>query len=156
VRAAPPRSRAQRRRDSEHRLATECDVWVATASADGVPYLVPLSHHWDGETLLLATPASSLTGRNLERGAGVRLAVGQTRDVCLIHGTVETLPMAAVDDARADAFAAHTGFDPRTLATRYHWYRVTPRRVQAWREEDELVDRDLMRDGRWLVDEGDV
>jgi hypothetical protein len=27
----------------------------------------------------------------------------------------------------------------------------TPRRIQAWREVDELPDRELMRDGRWLV-----
>jgi len=26
-----------------------------------------------------------------------------------------------------------------------------PRRIQAWREVDELPDRELMRDGRWLV-----
>jgi len=25
------------------------------------------------------------------------------------------------------------------------------RRIQAWREENELPDRELMRDGRWLV-----
>jgi hypothetical protein len=155
VTAAVPRGRAQRRHDAERRLAGECDLWVATASADGVPYLVPLSHHWDGETLLLATPASSPTGRNLEQSGRVRLAVGQTRDVCLIEGTVQTLPMAAIDEARGDAFAAHTGFDPRTLTTRYHWYRVTPRRVQAWREEEELEGRDLMRDGHWLDDMGD-
>jgi hypothetical protein len=27
----------------------------------------------------------------------------------------------------------------------------TPVRIQAWREENELADRDLMREGRWLV-----
>src|SRR6266704_428616 len=39
---ADPRSRAQRRRDTEHRLTHDIDVWVAGASADGAPYLVPL------------------------------------------------------------------------------------------------------------------
>jgi hypothetical protein len=29
---------------------------VASASADGAPYLVPLSFDWDGEALLMATP----------------------------------------------------------------------------------------------------
>ena len=60
-----PRSRAQRRRDTEHRLTPDVDVWVASASADGAPYLVPLSFDWDGEALLLATPTDSPTGRNL-------------------------------------------------------------------------------------------
>lgn len=26
-----------------------------------------------------------------------------------------------------------------------------PRRIQAWREENEPPDRELMRDGRWLI-----
>ena len=46
--SADPRSRAQRRRDTEHRLTHDVDVWVASASADGAPYLVPLSFDWDG------------------------------------------------------------------------------------------------------------
>ena len=47
--------------------------------------------------------------------------------------------------------AARTGFDPRALATPYRWFRISPRRIQAWREVNELPDRELMRDGRWLV-----
>ena len=39
--SADPRFRAQRRRDTEHRLTHDADVWVS-ASADGAPYLVPL------------------------------------------------------------------------------------------------------------------
>jgi hypothetical protein len=31
-----PRSRGQRRRDTEHRLAHDKDVWVASASAEAV------------------------------------------------------------------------------------------------------------------------
>ena len=64
---ADPRSRAQRRRDTEHRLTHDIDVWVASASADGAPYLVPLSFDWDGEALLVATPADSPTGRRHRR-----------------------------------------------------------------------------------------
>jgi hypothetical protein len=50
-----------------------------------------------------------------------------------------------------DRFVAHTGFDPRALATPYRWFRISPRRIQAWREVNEMPDRELMRDGRWLV-----
>ncbi|HEX6499436.1 MAG TPA: hypothetical protein VF054_10440 [Micromonosporaceae bacterium] len=38
----------------------------------------------------------------------------------------------------------------RASTTRYRWFRVCPRRIQAWREENELRDRELMREGRWL------
>ncbi|HKG52468.1 MAG TPA: pyridoxamine 5'-phosphate oxidase family protein [Actinomycetales bacterium] len=148
---AAPRPPAQRRRDTEHRLTHDVDVWVATASADGAPYLVPLSFDWDGEALLVATPTDSPTGRNLAATGTVRLGLGHTRDVSMIEGKVEVLEIDALPQERGKRFAARTGFDPRSLATPYRWFRISPRRIQAWREADELPDRELMRDGRWLV-----
>ena len=145
------RSRPERRRDTERRLAHDVDLWVASASADGVPYLVPLSFDWDGEALLVATPADSPTGRNLATSRTVRLGLGQTRDVTMIDGDVEVLEMDALPREQGDRFAARSGFDPRELDTPYRWFRIVPRRMQAWREVDELADRTLMRDGRWLA-----
>jgi Pyridoxamine 5'-phosphate oxidase len=147
---AAPRSRDQRRRDTEHRLTHDVDIWVASASAGGAPYLVPLSFDWDGETLLVSTPANSPTGRNLAATGTVRLGLGLTRDVSMIDGDVEVLEIDALPQEQGDRFAARTGFDPRTLATPYRWFRITPRRIQAWREADELSGRELMRDGRWV------
>ena len=149
--SADPRSRPQRRRDTEHRLTHDIDLWVATASADGAPYLVPLSFDWDGEALLVATPTDSPTGRNLAASRTVRLGLGHTRDVSMIEGDVEVLEIDALPRERGDWFAARTGFDPRVLATPYRWFRISPRRIQAWREANELPDRELMRDGRWDV-----
>ena len=145
-----PRSGAQRRRDTEHRLTHDIDLWVASASTAGMPYLVPLSFEWDGETLLMATAAESPTGRNLAATRTVRLGLGPTRDVCMIDGDVEVLEIDALPRERADRFATQTGFDPRAIKTPYRWFRVSPSRVQAWREVDETVGRELMRDGRWL------
>ena len=149
-----PRPRSQRRRDTEHRLAHDVDLWVASASPDGVPYLVPLSFDWDGDTLLMATPCGSRTARNLAVGGTVRLALGPTRDVTVIDGVVEVLDVDALPAQRAEAFARRAGFDPRPLTTPYCWFVVSPRRIQAWREEDELPGRELMRDGQWLVRPG--
>ncbi len=149
--SAAPRSRGQRRHDTEHRLAHDVDAWVASASADGVPYLVPLSFDWDGEALLVATPADSPTGRNLAATRAVRLGLGPTRDVSMIEGEVEVLEMGELPRERGDRFAARTGFDPRELAAPYRWFRISPRRIQAWREVNELPGRELMRDGRWLA-----
>ncbi|WP_055482512.1 pyridoxamine 5'-phosphate oxidase family protein [Sphaerimonospora mesophila] len=149
--SAEPRSRAQRRRDTEHRLTHDVDIWVASASEDGAPYLVPLSFDWDGEALLMATPVDSPTGRNLAASRTVRLGLGHTRDVTMIDGEVEVLHMDALPRERGDLFAEHTGFDPRVPATPYRWFRVFPRRIQAWREVNELPDRELMRDGHWLI-----
>ena len=66
----PPPLAGQRRRDTEHRLSHDVDVWVATASAAGAPYLVPLSFDWDGDALLLATPTDSPTGTEPGRHPG--------------------------------------------------------------------------------------
>jgi hypothetical protein len=147
-----PRPRDQRRRDTEQRLTSDIDLWLASASTDGTPYLVPLSFDWDGEALLVATPTNSPTGRNLAASRVTRLALGQTRDVTMIDGDVEILPMDALSAEAGDRFAARAGFDPRELTTSYCWFRITPRRIRAWREVDELADRELMRDGRWLSD----
>jgi general stress protein 26 len=146
---AGPRPRSRRRRDTENRLAHDVDVWVATASADGAPHLVPLSFDWDGAALLLSTPAGSPTARNLASTRTVRLALGPTRDVTVIVGDVEVVD--APSREVGDRFTARTGFDPRDEPTPYGWFRVVPRRVQAWREADELTGRDLMRDGRGLA-----
>jgi hypothetical protein len=71
--------------------------------------------------------------------------------VVLVEGTAEALEAAALPDGVGAAFAEKTGFDPRGLTTEYLYFRISPRRVQAWREADELNGRDLMRDGEWLL-----
>jgi hypothetical protein len=147
-----PRSRAQRRRDTEHRLSHDIDLWVASASEDGGPYLVPLSFDWDGEALLLATLTNSPTGRNLAESRSVRLGLGETRDVSIIEGEVEVLEIDELPPEIGDRFVTRTGFDPREESPPFRWFRVLPRRIQAWREANELAGRDLMRDGRWLTD----
>jgi hypothetical protein len=148
-----PRSRQQRKQDTLHRLEHDTDAWVATADAGGgTPYLVPLSFLWDGASLLIATPASSPTSRNLQATGKVRLGIGPTRDLVLIEGTVhEVTAPTEIPDEVGDAFAVKTGFDPRELTGAYLYFRIGPRRLQAWREVNELEDRELMRDGRWVV-----
>jgi hypothetical protein len=86
---ADPRPRAQSHRDTEHRLAHDIDVWVANALADSAAFLVPLSFDWDGETLLVATPTDSPTGRNLDVTRTARLGLGHTCGVSTIDGEVE-------------------------------------------------------------------
>ena len=113
----PPRSGPQRRQDSLRRLEDDVDAWIATASIEGTPYLVPLSFLWDGASLLISTPASSPTSRNLQATGKVRVGVGPTRDLVLIEGTVEVLDDTELSEEIGDAFADKTGFDPRELAT---------------------------------------
>lgn len=148
----PPRTPKQRKQDALNRLDQDIDAWVATADGEsGTPYLVPLSFLWDGMTLLVATPSSSPTSRNLQGTGKVRLGIGPTRDLVLVEGTVHALAASEIPDEVGDAFAAKTGFDPRRLTSPYHYFRIRPQRVQAWREANELKGRDLMLDGKWVV-----
>ena len=144
-----PRSTEQRRQDALYRLGHDVDAWVATTDTDtGAPRLTPLSFLWHDESLLFSTSATSPTARNLATNPSVQVGVGLTRDVVLVQGTVETLP--AISDELGDAFAIKSGFDPRTLSTAYPYFRLTPRSIQVWREEDELAGRWVMREGAWL------
>jgi hypothetical protein len=123
---------------------------VASSSEDAVAYLVPLSYYWDGSTLTMATARASRTARNLIRSGWARVALGTTRDVVIVEGSVEAIAIGT-DAELEDAHARATGFDPRTLAAEYVYLRITPQEIQAWREENELDGRELMRRGSWLA-----
>ena len=131
-------------------LDQEVDLWVPSASANGEAMLVPLSFVWDGRRLTMSTPLGSKTARNLIRAGVARVALGATRDVVLIDGTLEVIRLGEETELE-EAHARATGFDPRTLADEYVYLRLTPQRIQAWREDNELRGRHIMRDGAWVV-----
>jgi hypothetical protein len=143
----PPRSLQQRKQDTLGRLESDTDAWIASADDGGDAYLLPLSFLWDGAGVIVATPRSSVTGRNLSRGGRVRVGLGQLRDVAMIDGTAEPVQ----DERTKDAFSAKHGWDPRTEAGDYAYFRIVPDRLQAWREVNELPGRTLMHDGNWLA-----
>jgi hypothetical protein len=143
---AEPRSRAQRKADALQRLQAEVDCWVASADEVGNAHLVPFSYYWDTATVTLAMPARNRTAVNLLRAGMARLALDGTRDVVIIEGIVA----AGVDEATKEGYARTAGWDPRTSSGEYIWLRVTPTRIQAWREANEIPRRTLMKNGIWL------
>ncbi|MFG2922141.1 pyridoxamine 5'-phosphate oxidase family protein [Streptomyces sp. NPDC048305] len=147
---APARDPKQRKRDVLRRLAKDKDAWVATASPDGVPCLVPLSFVWDRGTLLMATRRGNPTAVNVTPAGQVRITLGHTRDVVLIEGTAEVVEGAALPAASGDAFFEALAWDPRGQPA-WVYLRITPHTVRAWREVNEQAGRDLMLDGNWLV-----
>jgi hypothetical protein len=146
----PSRPRSQRKADVLAKLRADVDLWVASADEAGGAYLVPLSYYWDGTALTIATPRASPTGKNLVRAGWARVALGPTRDVVIIEGPVEAIPIGT-DTRLEDAHAQAAGFDPRTLVDEYVYLRITPHEIQAWREANELAGRQLMRKGEWLA-----
>ena len=147
-----PRTRAQRRADVIAQLeGHEADAWVATASPAGVAHLVPLSFSWDGWVIVLAVEASSPTVRNVTATRRARLGIGPTRDVAIIDVELAAVvAVAGAPTALADQYATQTAWDPRLERGDYVFLSLRPRRIQAWREADELRDRLLMQDGDWL------
>ncbi|MEW2631503.1 pyridoxamine 5'-phosphate oxidase family protein [Streptomyces sp. NPDC048389] len=143
------RSRQVRRRDALDRLANDDDAWVATASADGQPCLMPLSFLWDGTALLMCTRRTNPTARNVTPRGGVVVTLGHTRDVMHVEGRAEVVEGSALAAESADAFAAKLGWDPRDRQP-WVYLRITPRVIRTWREENELKDRLIMAEGRWL------
>ncbi len=142
----PVRDRATRIRDARARLEQDADCWVAT-SLDDRPWLVPLSFRWTGDALLLATPKRNRTYQGVAAGGGLRVALGTTRDVVMIDGEVDRPAHLPADEA--DAVAARTGVDPRSDPDA-GYLRLVPRRIQVWRNPQEVPGRTIMRDGYWL------
>ncbi|MGH3656802.1 MAG: pyridoxamine 5'-phosphate oxidase family protein, partial [Micromonosporaceae bacterium] len=128
-------------------LERDVDAWVASAGKDQ-PWLVPLSFIWHDGNLVFAMSSSTRTARNVSSPAPVRVALGGTRDVVLVDGEARIAPS---DDLSADELGLYRtkhGSDPRSWADTI--IRVRPSRTQAWREENELEGRLIMRDGTWL------
>ena len=148
---AAPRARATRKADALAMLSTSAiDVWVATASAEGDPYLVPLSLAWADERVIIALEAASRTARNVIASGVARLAVGPTRDLVMIDAVLERTVDVATDEGLGTAYVSQADWDPRGLAG-YAFLVLRPVRIQAWRESNEIPGRTLMRDGTWLV-----
>lgn len=146
-----PRSASQRKVDTLTALqAKHADVWVSTAGADAVPYLVPLSFAWVGERVVIAVEPSSRTACNLQSGRA-RLGFGPTRDVVMMDAEVEAVVPEDEAAELADAYAAQADWDPRDSSAAFVYITLRPTRVQAWREADEIAGRTLMTGGSWLV-----
>lgn len=146
-----PRDRAVRKADLLAALsAPAADVWVATASPDAAPYLVPLSLAWIDERAVIALEERSVTARNIGASGVARLAVGPTRDVAMIDVVLERSVGVDDDAGLGAAYAAQADWDPRGVPG-YVFLVLRPTRIQAWRESNELAGRVLMRDGVWVV-----
>ncbi|MGX6604901.1 pyridoxamine 5'-phosphate oxidase family protein [Micromonosporaceae bacterium Da 78-11] len=145
-----PRTGEQRKADVLAKLsAPVADVWVATSDG-AVPCLVPLTAGWSGGRIVLATSKKSPTARNLAAQGKARVALGTTRDVVLVDVTLEqTIPVGEAGGVGA-AYAAQNDWDPRTAGDSYVFLVLRPERIQAWREENEIPGRTVMRDGTWL------
>jgi len=148
-----PRSSEQRKSDALSALTSRnTDLWVATSSSTGRPHLVPMSLSWDGEHVVLATEATSMTSRHIIETGRATLALGKTRDVVMIDAVhVDTVHGGDASTAIADRYQTQSGWDPRTFEADPVYILLRPDRIQVWRDVDENDGRTVMREGHWLV-----
>ena len=144
------RTTEQRVKDSMAKLEAGGDAWLATSGRAG-PHLVPLSLAWDsvaGE-LVFCIEQGTVTARNIAAEPSVRIGIGPTRDVLMVDGTAQVVGLANEDVSLAAFFYEKTGWDPRLNGDNMIFIRVTPSRMQAWREVDEAANRTVMINGGW-------
>ena len=66
----------------------------------------------------------------------------------IMDGDADLAPSATLSSAEVEAYTTKHNSDPRTWAdTVIHF---APLRIQAWREENELAERTIMRNGVWV------
>ncbi len=146
------RSTAERKTDAIAVLERHGDAWLATASRSGRPHLIAVSQAWDGESVVLATRDGTPTARNLDETGWARVALGAADDVVMIEASVhDSFPAGSAPEAVRSGFVAAAGWDPAAEGPDWRYYRLRPRRIQAYRGYGELEGRDVMRDGRWLA-----
>jgi hypothetical protein len=143
------RTTAERVADARAKLENDIDVWVATAT-DNAPHLVPLSLHWDGERVILATESDSVTARSAAASGRVRLGLEPSRDVVMIDADCEVLDVSSAP-ALAEEYARRTSWDPRHGSTPNVFIVCRPTRIQVWRSVEEIAGRTIMRGGEWLA-----
>lgn len=51
----------------------------------------------------------------------------------------------------AERYVAQADWDPRNAGAEYAYLVLRPKRIQAWREENELAGRTVLRGGAWLI-----
>lgn len=149
---AVPRTIQERIEDSQKMLADGGDAWLASASEMG-PHLVPLSLAWDQQqgVIIFCTEGKNRTARNIGAQGSVQVAVGSTRNVLMIHGNAELLGNVGDYPEIAVLFASKVGWDPRNDSGNWIFIRVTPSRMQAWREVNEIRGRTIMKNDQWLL-----
>jgi hypothetical protein len=126
-------------------------MWLATADLQGRPQLIAAATLWHGGAVVVTTRVESKTARNLAESGLAKLAHGTADDVVLVDAVLETSVAAgSADEELVQAWVEANGWNPAEEGDDWAFYRLRPRRIQAYQGYEELEGRDVMRDSRWL------
>ena len=145
------RSTEQRIAATLRRLESDPDVWIATASPQGVPHLVPLSLAWSDGQVLVATPTETPTVRNIAATERARAALDSTNDVVVIEASATATSLDEVGAEVVELFTSRVGWNPRKERGAWSMLALRPRMIHAWNSVSEIEGRTIMRRGEWLT-----
>lgn len=119
--------------------------WVATASRNGNPHLVPQSFAWHEGRVIISSGEGFRLTKDLLEGSQARLALGDTCDVVLIRASVEAhMPVGEEPPEVRERFATQADWDPSKLGSAFRYFLLKPERIDVWRQPDEMGDRTIM------------
>jgi hypothetical protein len=121
--------------DTDLRLEGARNYWVAVVSDRGEPRVAPVWGVWLDQEFWFAADPRSAKGRAIGDGTLGAVHLESGDDVVIVNGLIE--PMRAHEcRAMLDAYYRkyEVDFDPAARETRA--YRLRPRTVLAWREDD--------------------
>jgi Pyridoxamine 5'-phosphate oxidase len=147
---AQARTLSERRAAALEHLRSNSNLWLATASDERGPHLIPVSYWWDGTRLLTATFDGSRTLRNVRVQPRVRAAVGSTEEVLMIDAMAAVVAATDIGTTAAEGYARASGI-PRS-APGFTYVQLVPERMQVWKGPAEFSGRTVMRAGMWLDD----
>lgn len=145
-----PRDTAVRVRDAQHRLASEANIWIATASSSGEPHLVALSLWWDGSSIMATTPAANPVASNIAATGRARASLPDADDVVTMKVAASVTPLADLTTHQLGELVAALGWDPMDESGEWVLLTLTPELIWSWNGLHEDSGRTIMRNGNWL------
>jgi hypothetical protein len=141
---------------AEARLVAARNYWIATGGPGGMPHIAPVWGAWFRGAVWFGTDPASAKGRNLARDDRVGVHLESGEEVVIVYGRAQQLRLeelerevlGGLDEAYAAKYVDVDTGEPFRLSAAPAGslvYRVAPRRVLGWVEEDFLRTRSRWR-----------
>lgn len=116
---------------TEQRLQTERNIWMATVRSDGRPHLVPVWFVWQNGRFYIGMQPASVKARNLAHNPHIALSLEDGTNVVICEGTAVVIP-TPYPPAIINQFKAKYDWDISTDREYGHLIGITPAKWLTW------------------------
>ena len=116
---------------TERRLQTEQNLWLATVRPTGAPHLVPIWFVWVTAKIYLCTEADSVKVRNLLQNPQVSIALEDGNQPIVIDGLARCAPIGLAETAVVEAFQRKYDWDITTDDTYTQVIEIQPTKIRS-------------------------